>query len=215
MRTYLFLDSRLAAINRNYPFGFVWLVASILVPGLVVFFLSPGQDARTTGSSMVVAIVISLALVGTLRAARQPGSFRCFWMALVHFVRFAHRQRTPGWVFHSPCGTVHRRRLTFMVCVFLTVIPFVAASDYWTHIILCDASAPLIPDDVLRTHLNDTGFTRFAITVGAALSGERYLAACLAAQLFACISIPILAVILAAFIVAGPAIAAHHEVLEQ
>ena len=209
------LDARLATVDGSYSLGLAGLLATVLIPGLAVLLFSPELTPQLTGLTMVVAIVGSLALVATVRAMQHPDALLPFWMAVLHFLQYTIRGRAPGWVFRSPCGSRRRRNATVLFTLLLLVIAIGAGADGFSYFLLCPANAPLIPTDVLAAFSEDTGYSSFAIAAGAALSGESYLGLCLVLQLSASVFVPVLVLLLAAFILTGPAIAAHHEVLEQ
>jgi len=211
----IILDNRLAQVNGNYSKGFLSLLAAVSVPALAVLLFSPQETAQLTGLTMVVAVVGSLGLVATVRAMQHPGSLLPFWMAVLHYLQFSLRRRAPGWVFQSPCGSRRRRNATVQYTLLLLVISIGAGADAFSYFLLCPLNAPLIPSDVLTAFRADAGYARFAIAAGAALSGESYLGLCLLLQLLAAVITPVLVLLLVTFILTGPVIAAHHEVLER
>lgn len=209
------LDTRLATADRAYSLGILWVLAAVLVPSLAVLLFSQGQTPQLTGMTMIAAIVGSLTLVATVRAMQHPDALLPFWMAVVHFLQFTIRGQAPGWVFQSPCGSHLQRNGAVLFTLLLLVIAIGACADGFSYFLLCPVNAPLIPPDVLEAFGDDTGYSRFAIAAGAALSGESYLGLCLLLQLLTAVVVPGLVLLVAAFILTGPALAAHHQVLEQ
>jgi hypothetical protein len=200
---------------QDYLFSFFWLTGSMVLPAFVVIACSSRTSRAQTGFEFVLAIVFALSLVSLLRIVRQPASFPQYWQFLIHFLSFQHAaERMPGWVFESPSGSLARRRRTVAVALFLVGLTVIPTADFFSYLATCPASAPLIPDYVSAAFAEDH-VLRFPLALKAVCTGEYYLGLCLLLAGVACIAMPALILVLAAFVVIGPVVTAHHHALEE
>ena len=200
---------------QDYLFGFLWLIGSTVLPAFAVLACSGGISRAQTGFACVLGVTLSLALVSLIRTIQRPTSFSRYWQFLVHFLSFQQTaQQLPGWVFQSPCGSLARRRRTVAGALFLLGLATIPAADYFSYLIVCPASAPLIPANVLAAFTEDSVF-RFPLALRSVFTGECYLGFCLFIAGITCLVLPVLILVLGTFIIIGPVVSAHHLALED
>lgn len=189
-----------------YRQGPLWLALSIVVPSIFVLTLFRNSPKPSTGFALALALLASLAVAALVRNFHNPDSFRLSCRFLYKWFTYGVPHEYPPWVFTSPAGSCVRRQTLVVAAVFLLSVTFLPLADYFQWIYL----APL--DQDVTTELAES--SNWAGNLAVLFQGNSYAGLSFLFQILLLISAPVVILLLAVFLLAGPVIAAHHDALE-
>lgn len=204
------LHQRVMWERETYLNGVLFLFAVSVILPIGIYFLIRRAPTYQVGACIAASILFALAVVGEVRCVKWHGSFRQYLKCLAHWFVFANCPKCPPWVFQSPVGSwLCRCCFTFFV-LFLASAALIPLADWGNWFLLAESQRGHVPLSLIAhaAEYDSAGFNFLPVFA------TSYVGLFLFARWLTCLLLPVLYLILAGYLVAGPAIAAHHAALE-
>ena len=205
---------RIQDLRDHSVHGFLLVALAIVVPAIAAFVYCTWGHGGPLGPSIVVGHMCALVLVATYRTLQTRTAARLVGRALEHWLSYGEGRLFPPWVFQSPVGGQPTRKGIVALAVFvlaISVVPlgFVANRAQSITNTPDDATSALALQwaNLYQGHLEPA--------LEALLDGRFTPLVFLLAVPIAAAAIPVLYFLLVTYIVAAPALLAHHHALDM